>query len=132
MPSFFREHGPDVSLRPLTVPNSGFRPGQLGALHAVLSHFSVYDEPAVISLPTGYGKTAVMMALPFLLGATRVLIVEPSDALRRQTAGHFKALSTLRKINVLTSATPDPRVKGQKGRPNSEDEWEALRANDVV
>jgi superfamily II DNA or RNA helicase len=54
----------------------------LFALHAVLSHFSVFEEPAIVSLPTGYGKTAVIMALPFVLEATHLLVVEPSDALR--------------------------------------------------
>jgi hypothetical protein len=86
VPNYFRDNSQRISLRPLTIPNSGFRPGQLGALHAVLSHFSVFEEPAIVSLPTGYGKTAVIMALPYILEANRLLVVEPSDALRRQTS----------------------------------------------
>lgn len=132
MPDFFRDHAASLLLRPIAAPNTGFRPGQLGALHAVVSHFSVYDEPAIISLPTGYGKTAIIMALPFVLGAQRVLVVEPSDILRRQTATHFGALSTIRKLTVLTDGTPDPVVKGQKGRPASDDEWRELEEFDVV
>jgi superfamily II DNA or RNA helicase len=130
--AYFRENSHSISLRPLTVPNSGFRPGQLGALHAVLSHFSVFEEPAIVSLPTGYGKTAVIMALPFVLEANRLLVVEPSDALRRQTTSHFKTISTLRKINAIPSSTPDPAVKGQKGRPTVLEEWESLRDEDVI
>ena len=71
MANFFIERETALSLRPLGAPNTGFRPGQLGALHSVVSHFSVYDEPAIVSLPTGYGKTAVIMALPFVLRAKR-------------------------------------------------------------
>jgi superfamily II DNA or RNA helicase len=76
-------------------PNNGFRPGQLGSMHALLAHFSVQDYPAIVSLPTGYGKTSLMMALPLLLGPARVLIVEPSSALRKQVHSHFSVLSTL-------------------------------------
>lgn len=132
MPEFFVTHADALALRPLTSPNTGFRPGQLGALHSAVSHFSVYDEPAIISLPTGYGKTAIIMALPFVLGAARVLVVEPTDILRRQTAAHFGALSTLRKLHVLGEGTPSPVVKGQKGRPATADEWRELGTCDVV
>jgi superfamily II DNA or RNA helicase len=132
MPNFFSEHDGSLALRPLAAPNTGFRPGQLGALHSVVAHFSVYDEPATLSLPTGYGKTAVIMALPFVLGAKRLLVVEPSDVLRRQTAAHFRALSTLRKLNVIAETIPNPTVIGQKGRPSTRAEWTELEAYDVV
>jgi len=132
MPTFFLDHNTDMALRPLGTPNSGFRPGQLGALHAAVSHFSVYEEPAILSLPTGYGKTAVMMALPFILSAARVLVVEPSDVLRRQTAAHFASLSTLRKLRLVKPELANPLVKSQKGRPISVEEWNALIDNDVV
>ncbi len=94
MADFFRLNKSALALNVIVAPNTGFRPGQLGALHAVASHFSVHDDPAIISLPTGYGKTAIIMALPFILGATRVLVVEPTDVLRRQTSSHFRELST--------------------------------------
>jgi superfamily II DNA or RNA helicase len=132
MPDFFFVHGGELNLRPLGAPNTGFRPGQLGALHSVISHFSVYDDPAVISLPTGYGKTAVIMAIPFILQAKRLLVVEPTDVLRRQTAAHFSALSTLHKLNVLDSNASAPQVRGQKGRPTTSEDWAALEEFDVV
>ncbi len=132
MPDFFRNHADRLALRPLTEPNSGFRPGQLGALHSVVSHFSVYEEPAVVSLPTGYGKTAVIMALPFVLGARRLLVVEPTDVLRRQTSSHFGSLSTLHRLHVIAAETPAPAVKGQKGRPTTDAEWRELQDFDVV
>ncbi|WP_186056791.1 DEAD/DEAH box helicase [Burkholderia gladioli] len=132
MPTFFGDHGSTLALRPLGGPNSGFRPGQLGALHSAVSHFSVYDEPAIVSLPTGYGKTAVIMALPFVLGANRLLVVEPTDVLRRQTAAHFGVLSTLRKLNVLPEGMPSPVVRAQKGKPETDDEWRGFEDCDVV
>lgn len=132
MPNFFSDHNTDMAIRPLGAPNSGFRPGQLGALHAAVSHFSVYQEPAILSLPTGYGKTAVMMGLPFILNASRVLVIEPSDVLRRQTAAHFASLSTLKKLSLLPPELANPSVKAQKGRPASVEEWTSLIENDVV
>jgi hypothetical protein len=50
MIGYFKENG--TEFRPVTTPNTGFQPGQLGALHGVLTHFSVYDEPATLCLPT--------------------------------------------------------------------------------
>lgn len=132
MPNFFRDNLNAVSMKPLAAPNTGFRPGQLGALHAVVSHFSVYDEPAIVSLPTGYGKTAIIMSLPFVLGAARMLVVEPSDALRKQTAAHLAALSTLRKLNLVSEDTGNPATKSQKGKPASADEWARIEAYDAV
>ena len=132
MPAYFSNHAGALALRPLHSPNTGFRPGQLGALHAVVSHFSVYDEPAIVSLPTGYGKTAVIMALPFMFHAERLLVVEPTDVLRRQTAAHFSTLSTLRKLSVIDEGTRDPEVKAQKGRPENAADWAALGEYDVV
>ncbi len=121
-----------LALNLVGAPNTGFRPGQLGALHSSLAHFSVYDEPAILSLPTGYGKTALLMALPFLLRSVRVLVVEPSDALRRQTTAHFKELSVLRWLRVIDDATPNPKVHGQKGVPAGADEWSKLAEQDIV
>ena len=93
MPNFFVQHRGSLNLTVQgTTPNQGFRAGQLGALHAVLAHASVHDDPAIVCLPTGYGKTSVMMSLPFLMTPTRVLVVEPSDALRRQVSSHFREL----------------------------------------
>lgn len=128
--AYFGDH--HLSPRLLTMPNNGFRPGQLGALHALMAHFSVYDDPAMISLPTGYGKTAIMMAIPFFLNAKRLLVVEPSDALRRQTTGHFKVLSTLRKIGIADDELSNPSVHCQKGRPIDDAEWARMYNNDVV
>jgi len=133
MRGYFSSSHHKVNLREqVDSPNRGFRPGQWGALHAVLAHTSVHDEPSVICLPTGYGKTAVMMALPFLLRADRVLIVEPSDALRRQVSSHFQVLSTLRRIGVIPEEMASPAVKRHEERPATEADWRELEDYDVV
>ncbi len=40
----------------------GLRPPQIGALHAIGSHWSLYHHPATIVMPTGTGKTETMLA----------------------------------------------------------------------
>ncbi|WP_460063868.1 MULTISPECIES: DEAD/DEAH box helicase [unclassified Pseudomonas] len=133
MPNFFVEQAGTLNLfQQQRTPNHGFRPGQLGALHAVLAHFSVQDDPAIVCLPTGYGKTSLMMALPMLLGPAHVLIVEPSSALRKQVHSHISVMSTLRRIGALAEDCPLPDVHLHIGRPQSLEEWQSLRTYDVV
>lgn len=133
MANYFAQQQTALSLfKQTTVPNQGFRPGQLGALHAVLAHTSVHADPAIVCLPTGYGKTSLMMALPFLLTPLRVLIVEPSDALRRQVYSHFLEMSTLRRIGALGKEVPNPSVMKLDSRPSDANEWAQLEEYDVV
>lgn len=61
-----------------------------------------------------------------------MLVVEPTDVLRRQTSAHFGELSTLRKLKVLPAEAGNPHVHPQKGRPLSADEWLAFQTFDVV
>ncbi|HFJ9613177.1 TPA: DEAD/DEAH box helicase [Stenotrophomonas maltophilia] len=133
MANFFVQHGGALNLaKQVSTPNRGFRIGQLGAMHAVLAHESVHDDPAIVCLPTGYGKTSLMMALPLLLAAERVLVVEPSNALRRQVSSHFRELSTLRRIGAISDDVPNPEVLRLEGRPADRRAWEALSEQDVV
>lgn len=133
MANFFAQHRGALNLvKQVATPNRGFRPGQLGAMHAVLAHESVHDDPAIVCLPTGYGKTSLMMALPLLLAARRVLVVEPSDALRRQVSSHFRELSTLRRIGAISDEIPNPEVLKLEGRLEDATAWEALAGQDVV
>lgn len=133
MPDFFTQHSGALNLSAqVTTPNNGFRPGQLGALHAVLAHVSMHDDPATVCLPTGYGKTSVMMALPLLMRPTRVLVVEPSDALRKQVSSHFRELSTLRRIGVICDTVPNPSVLRHEGRPQTPEDWQMLAEHDVI
>lgn len=64
----------------------GFRKCQLGAIWATKSHFTKSEDPALISMPTGSGKTALMMALAFELKAKKILIITPSKVIRDQIA----------------------------------------------
>jgi superfamily II DNA or RNA helicase len=112
---------------------SGLRRAQLGAITAIQSHHTLStDEPGLIVMPTGSGKTGVMMTVPFLLDATRVLIVTPSRIVRYQIAEDFRRLDTLTKIGILPKSVEAPRIVEVHRRRRTLEQWEALRDFDVV
>lgn len=117
----------------LPLGDGGLRRAQWGALGAIGAHFSLRDDPAVISMPTGSGKTAVMAAAAFLLRANRVLVLTPSRLVRGQIAEDFENLSTLRNLGVVTRRLVPPRVHEVVRQIRSANEWDDLgKEADVV
>ena len=105
----------------------------MGAIGAVLGHFSIRQEPALISMPTGTGKTAVMTALCFVLRANKVLVVTPSHLVRNQITEEFETLDVLRKNNLLAPDSPAPRVYQLKQIIDTPAQWqEILAGHDVI
>lgn len=83
-------------------------------------------------MPTGSGKTAVLMMAAFVLRARRVLIVTPSVLVRNQIAERFASLETLRKIKALQGKFSGPKVKEVSGKLRDAAAWEALKDFGVV
>ena len=74
----------------------GLRNAQLGAIHSISSFFTLNKtKAAVVVMPTGSGKTAVLMMTPYVLEANKVLVITPSKLVRSQVSGEY---STLKKI----------------------------------
>ncbi|KTC94712.1 DEAD/DEAH box helicase [Legionella erythra] len=132
--SYFKKYSELLKIRESLTPNSGLRRGQVGALYALAAHFIENNDPAIISLPTGYGKTAVFIAICFLVQAKRVLIVTPTNLLRIQTAKAFETLEILRRLNVLPSENEliGPKVITIDHRINSMKSWKELEKYDVA
>jgi len=106
-----------------------WRAPQRGALGSLVSYWSLPQQhPAVISIPTGSGKTAIATAAPYLVGAARVLVVVPSRDLRAQLVTDFRTESVLKAIGAR-QAESTPTVIPVTGRV---DDWESFRAADVV
>jgi superfamily II DNA or RNA helicase len=96
----------------------GLRRAQLGAIHAVLAHWSTAShEPATVVLPTGTGKTETMLALLVEARLDRLLVIVPSDALRTQLASKFETLGLLGELRILPEAAQMPAVGLLSGRP---------------
>lgn len=133
--SFFKDQYYSVAL-PIQDEQQpvGLRLGQIGAIHAVAAHFAFPDQyqPALIAMPTGSGKTGVLMTAPYLLRASRVLVITPSKLVRDQLRREFEGLDLLKTIGVLPVVSPLPKVKELKGRITTAEAWAALREFDVV
>lgn len=79
---------------------NGFRTPQIGAIHAILSHFINYTQPGTIVLPTGTGKTETMLATMIAGQFSRLLVIVPTDPLRTQIAKKFFSLGLLKKLGL--------------------------------
>jgi len=111
----------------------GLRPPQVGSIHALAAHWSVKNVPAAIVLPTGTGKTDVMIAAAMLANSRRTLVLVPSDALRRQISGHFGRLGVLRAVGAITGEAKHPVVARLTKAPRgAEGQLSVMAANVVV
>lgn len=130
MSDFFRRNQRSIDLFPQS--QTGLRTPQLGAAAALIAHGTKTAEPAVIALPTGTGKTAVLQMTPFLWATGRVLVLTPSRMVRDQIAGGFASLQLLSELGVLRPNLDRPRIASISKRMNSVDAWERYREADVV
>lgn len=130
--AYFARHYEDVRLPIGHGDDRGLRRGQLGAVHAIAAHFTLRSDPAVVTMPTGSGKTTVLVLTSFLLCARRVLVVTPSRLVRHQIAREFATLERVRAIGALPDAIEPPTVRDIESRLTSTSDWEALRDVDVV
>jgi len=96
--------------RQMNIP--GLRRPQIGALHAILAHFAVGQDqgPATVVLPTGTGKTETMISALVCAQSPRLLVLVPTDILRRQIAEKFETLGLLRELKCLPGYACSPRV----------------------
>ena len=129
---YFEEHHNRLALQKSIGDGYGFRNNQMGAIFAIGAHFTLNDTPAIITMPTGSGKTAVLVSSALLLNPLRVLVLTPSVMVRDQTAYDFATLKTLKRIRVLPEDTPTPTVFTVKSRIANLETWDSLRAYDVV
>jgi len=132
--SFFAENSDGLAR--LSIPTKGnrkYRDCQVGAAWATLAHFTSSRDPALISMPTGSGKTALMMMLALLLKPKHVVIVNPSIVLRDQTAEKFASLKDLKDAGVYPKDGAVPLVHNHDtGRVTSVDQWREFLEYDVI
>lgn len=131
---FFTDHKHDFILEP-PHPMTGLRKCQLGAIWALKSHFitTPNEVAALISMPTGSGKTALMMAACFELGLSKTLIIEPTTILRRQICEQFRNLNILKNLGCLKTDTPNVNVYEVEHRIQNEQAWiDIINNHDVI
>lgn len=130
--SYFGDHYDDLRWPLASESRIGFRRPQAGALHAIAAHFTGHRQPAIVTMPTGSGKTAVLSATPFVLRSERALVLTPSRLVREQIAGNLSALKGLRELGAIGAEIPAPRVITVRQRVADASGWEAFADGDVV
>ncbi len=130
--SYFQDHYGRFRYPLGSEDHPGFRAAQLGAIHAVAGHFAQRSDPAIVTMPTGSGKTGVMNACAFVLRASRVLVVTPSRLVREQITEEIKSLSLLRRLAALPNDIEQPNVLSVGERITTPERWQELRQYDVV
>ncbi len=89
---------------------SGLREPQIAALYSILSYFKVSSDIGTVVMPTGTGKTEVMLASLVARKINKLLVVVPFDALREQIFKKFYLLGLLKHFKLLSSDSLFPRV----------------------
>ncbi|WP_353096919.1 DEAD/DEAH box helicase [Empedobacter brevis] len=111
----------------------GLRNAQIGAIHSIASHFTLYNETiGLVIMPTGSGKTAIINMSPYVLRSKKVLVLSSSILVRSQIANEFSTLSTLKKIGVFNNEVESPRVYELVGSINQDSGWNEFTNYDVV
>lgn len=114
----------------------GLRPPQIGALHAIQSHWTASSEPATVVLPTGVGKTETMLSAFIAERCHRLLVVVPTDVLRTQIAEKFVSLGLLKssRFQIVAGHAGYPVVGVLNRRPTEAAAVESLfkKCNVVV
>lgn len=100
----------------------GFRKPQLAAVYALISHFLCPQFLPIIVLPTGTGKSLVMMAITILLRKQTTMILVPSQKLRAQFLVGFQRFSLLREMGLLDPKALNPVIGVLEEQPNSAEE----------
>lgn len=114
------------------VLKRGLRPPQIGALHAIGAHWSLYQQPATIVMPTGTGKTETMLANLIAYSSGTVLVVVPWQVLRDQTVKKFLTFGLLRELGNLAPEAKNPIVGVIKKRLRSIQELDIFKKCNVV
>lgn len=80
---------PDHMFQTLTADieaNPKIREPQQGAHRAVRTHFEASNEPVILQIPVGCGKTGVIATLPFGVAKGRALVITPNLTIRSGVA----------------------------------------------
>lgn len=131
--SFFSKYYNNIKYPIKETPeDDGLRNAQIGAIHSIAAHFTISQLPAMVVMPTGTGKTAVLMMSAFLLKSQRVLVITPSKLVRSQITENLNKLQPLKRIGVIDVDEAEIRVKEQVNKLTDADLWNELSAFDVV
>jgi superfamily II DNA or RNA helicase len=114
------------------IVRKGLRSPQIGGLHAIGAHWSVYNQPATLIMPTGTGKTETMLAAFVSEQPGRMLVVVPSRVIGDQTVRKFISLGLLRLLGAVSPDIRNPIVGTVLKRPKLKTDLEIFKCCNVV
>lgn len=134
---YFEDNYDSIHYPISTEHSTGLRRAQLGAIHAIASHFTRVSAPsltesAMVVMPNGSGKTAVLILSAFILRVKRALVITPSRSVREQVTQKFQSLSELKEIGAISNEAVNPKVKLLDSKITTVAAWEELEEYDVV
>ncbi len=97
----------------------GLRLPQTGAIHNILGHWAVSNQAATVVMPTGTGKTEVMISILVSEQCKKLLVIVPTDPLRIQISDKLLSLGVLKEIGVVNRSTLYPVVGILRHKPQS-------------
>lgn len=101
------------------ILKKGLRPPQIGAIYSILSHWTVNSKPSTIVLPTGTGKTETMLSVLVQSRIETLLVIVPSDSLRKQLTDKFKSLGVLKEFGIVKEKAFTPTASLVKSFPKT-------------
>ncbi len=110
----------------------GLRPPQIGALHSLAAHWTVEGGAALVVMPTGTGKTEVMLASIIMQQPQRALVLVPSDSLRIQTFEKVRTLGVLPDSPILAVQCRRPIAGLLEHAPADENAIAVMQVCNVV
>lgn len=89
---------------------AGLRNPQIGAIYSILSHWTYSNEVGTVVMPTGTGKTETMLSVLIMSQVNKLLIIVPTDPLRKQISEKFINLGLLDTLGLLDKKVLFPIV----------------------
>jgi hypothetical protein len=84
----------------------GLRKPQIGAIHAVHSHWSIHKTVGTVVMPTGTGKTEVMLGVLVSAACERLVVIVPTDALFGRSSRESSSRSAFSSIPRAACSHP--------------------------
>lgn len=122
----------DLKINGSGLKGEKLRQAQIGSVYSLLGHWSLSSAVSSIILPTGTGKTETMLVASIAAEAERTLVIVPGIDLKNQTAEKFYTWGILRKLGVISYATPNPKVLVLNSTISDPTFSEAIRSANVV
>ena len=97
---------------------TGLRPPQIGAVHAMLAHWSVSDQAATIVMPTGTGKTGTTLSILVANSCRACSCCGPNRCIKESKSGKkFLELGILKRVGVVLPTAFYPVVGILRHKP---------------